>query len=111
VYPLTSSIKLISDFGINGGDEKRTGYYAGLIVNLFALSYVLAFNKNRQVSLFFLAEASMVFQWSRLSDSIGRKPVLAMGLTGVSISMICFGLSRTFGALVLRSVEVCQHTC
>jgi MFS family permease len=57
-----------------------------------------------QVSLFFTAEAATVMQWSRLSDHIGRKPVLLTGLFGLVISMICFGLSRTFWALVVRSL-------
>jgi hypothetical protein len=43
-----------------------------------------------------------VFQWSRASDYIGRKPVLLLGVFGLSISMFCFGLSRTFTGLVLR---------
>lgn len=43
-----------------------------------------------------------VLQWSRASDHIGRKPVLLLGVFGLSISMFCFGLSRTFVGLVLR---------
>lgn len=43
-----------------------------------------------------------VLQWSRASDHIGRKPVLLLGVFGLSISMFCFGLSRTFTGLVLR---------
>ncbi|KAF8878522.1 major facilitator superfamily domain-containing protein [Infundibulicybe gibba] len=39
--------------------------------------------------------------WSRLSDRIGRKPVLLFGLAGVSLSMLLFGLSRTFWTLVI----------
>lgn len=57
-----------------------------------------------QVSLFFTAEALTIMQWSRLSDHIGRKPVLLTGLFGLCISMVFFGLSRTFWALVVRSV-------
>lgn len=38
--------------------------------------------------------------WSRLSDHIGRKPVLLVGLMGLSVSNLCFGLSRTFWTLV-----------
>lgn len=45
-----------------------------------------------------------VFQWSRLSDYIGRKPVILIGFAGLCISMTCFGLSRTFWALVVRFV-------
>ncbi len=43
-----------------------------------------------------------MFQWSRLSDHIGRKPVLLVGVGGLAISMVCFGLSKTFLTLVIR---------
>jgi len=52
-------------------------------------------------SLFFAAEALTIMQWSRLSDYIGRKPVLLMGLFGLCITMLFFGLSRTFWGLVV----------
>jgi MFS family permease len=54
--------------------------------------------------MFFVMEAAAVLHWSRLSDRVGRKPVLLIGLTGLFISMLCFGLSRTFTTLVIRSV-------
>ncbi|THH19232.1 hypothetical protein EW146_g1881 [Bondarzewia mesenterica] len=76
--------QLVSELGITGGDERKVGYYAGLIE-----------------SLFFMAEATMVLQWSRLSDRVGRRPILMVGLLGLTISMLCFGLSKTFLTLVL----------
>lgn len=45
-----------------------------------------------------------VLHWSRLSDHIGRKPVIMNGLLGLSLSMYCLGLSRTFWGAVLRLV-------
>ena len=41
-----------------------------------------------------------------MSDYVGRKPILLIGLFGSSVSMLCFGLSRTFWALVLRWVRL-----
>ncbi|KAG0699160.1 major facilitator superfamily domain-containing protein [Suillus ampliporus] len=88
--PLTSQViapfapQLIRDIGITDGDETRVGHYVGLMF-----------------SLFFVAQAVTVLHWSRLSDHIGRKPVILIGLFGLSISMYCFGLSRTFSGLVL----------
>ncbi|KAF8876549.1 major facilitator superfamily domain-containing protein [Infundibulicybe gibba] len=70
--------QLISELDITGGDERKVGYYAGLIQ-----------------SLFYLTEAIMVMQWSRLSDRVGRKPVLLIGLVGTSISILLFGLSQS----------------
>lgn len=82
IYPYIN--QLVSELDITGGDERKTGYYAGLIE-----------------SLFFATEAITVLQWSRISDHIGRKPVLLIGLTGTMISMILFGLSRTFWTLII----------
>ncbi len=59
------------------------------------------------MSLYFAAEAATILQWSRLSDYIGRKPVLLCGLLGTIISIILFGLSRSFWALVFRYVLIC----
>jgi MFS family permease len=57
-----------------------------------------------QESLFFFTEALFVYQWSKASDKIGRKPVLMIGMVGTMLSMLFFGLSRTFTTLVIRSV-------
>ncbi|KAG5715809.1 putative peptide/nitrate transporter, partial [Termitomyces sp. T112] len=88
--PLTSQViypfapQLIRDIGITKGNENQVGYYVGLMQ-----------------SLFFLTQAFTVLHWSRASDFIGRKPVLLIGLLGLSFSMYCFGLSSTFWGLVL----------
>ncbi|KAG0709382.1 major facilitator superfamily domain-containing protein [Suillus ampliporus] len=76
--------QLIRELGITGGDEAAVGYYAGIIE-----------------SLFFVTQALTVLRWSRLSDRIGRKPVLSIGLLGICMSMLCFGLSTTFWSLVV----------
>ncbi|KAG2032270.1 major facilitator superfamily domain-containing protein [Suillus americanus] len=76
--------QLIRDIGITNGDEALVSFYVGLLH-----------------SLFFATEALTIFHWSRLSDYIGRKPVLLIGLFGLSLSMFCFGLSKTFWSLVI----------
>ena len=54
------------------------------------------------MSLYFIGEAATVLQWGRLSDIIGRKPVLLRGILGSVVATILFGLSRTFWALAAR---------
>ncbi|KAG1888927.1 major facilitator superfamily domain-containing protein [Suillus fuscotomentosus] len=76
--------QLIRELGITGGDDAAVGYYAGIIE-----------------SLFFVAQTLTMLRWSRLSDRIGRKPVLLVGLSGTCISILCFGLSTTFWGLVV----------
>ncbi|RPD61131.1 MFS general substrate transporter [Lentinus tigrinus ALCF2SS1-7] len=88
--PLTSQViypfapELIRNIGITHGDETRVGYYVGLMQ-----------------SIFFATQAMTVMHWSRISDHIGRRPVIMTGLVGLSLSMYCFGLSRTFWGLVI----------
>jgi len=67
-----------------------------------ALTPYLLIGSDLQESLFFATEAITVLHWSRASDYVGRKPILLIGLFGTSLSMLCFGLSRTFLGLVLR---------
>ncbi|KAH9928662.1 MFS general substrate transporter [Fomitopsis serialis] len=93
--PLTSQVispfapDLIRNIGITGGDEAKVGYYVGLMH-----------------SLFFATQALTVLHWSRLSDRVGRKPVIMIGLLGLSLSMYSFGMSRTFwGLVVSRSLN------
>ncbi|KAJ7597798.1 member of major facilitator superfamily multidrug-resistance, DHA1 sub-family [Mycena floridula] len=82
IYPFIN--KLVSELPITNGDEKLVGYYAGLIE-----------------SLFFVTEALTVLQWSRWSDHVGRRPILLTGLFGLSLSMVGFGLSKSYWSLVV----------
>ncbi|THV02477.1 MFS general substrate transporter [Dendrothele bispora CBS 962.96] len=82
IYPFIN--KLVAELPITEGDETRVGYYAGVIE-----------------SLFFVTEALTILQWSRWSDHVGRKPVLLIGLFGLTLSMISFGLSKSFWSLII----------
>ncbi|KAF8267749.1 MFS general substrate transporter [Lactarius quietus] len=81
--------QLVRELPVVGGNERKVGYYAGSIM-----------------ALYFAAETITVLQWSRLSDKVGRKPVLLCGLLGTIVSSILFGLSRSFPALVFSR---CLH--
>ncbi|KAG1729767.1 MFS multidrug-resistance DHA1 sub-family [Suillus lakei] len=76
--------QLIRDVGVTHGDESRVGYFVGIMY-----------------SVFYVAQALTALQWNRLSDHIGRKPVILTGLFGLSASMFLFGLSKTFGGLIM----------
>jgi MFS family permease len=81
IFPFIN--QLIVEIGVTHGDEKKVGYYSGLIT-----------------SFFFAAQAVFIFQWGRLSDRIGRKPVLLIGVLGSTLSIALFGISLTFPALL-----------
>ncbi|OAX33678.1 MFS multidrug-resistance DHA1 sub-family [Rhizopogon vinicolor AM-OR11-026] len=76
--------QLIRDVGVTHGDESRVGYFVGILS-----------------SVFYVAQALTTLHWNSLSDHIGRKPVILTGLFGISMSIFLFGLSETFGGLVL----------
>ncbi|KAF9262451.1 MFS general substrate transporter [Marasmius fiardii PR-910] len=82
IYPFIPAF--VRRTGITKGDEKKTGYYAGIIE-----------------SLFFMSECLSVVQWGRASDKIGRRPILLLGPLGLTIAMLAFGLSKTFWQLVV----------
>ncbi|KAF7317159.1 Major facilitator superfamily multidrug-resistance DHA1 sub-family [Mycena chlorophos] len=82
IYPFI--MQFIRDIGITGGDESKTGYFAGIIE-----------------SVFFLAECLTVVWFGRASDRYGRRPVLLFGPLGLCLSMLGFGFSKHFWSLVV----------
>jgi len=65
-------------------DERQVAIYAGMVTSSFAL-----------------AEFSASVFWGRLSDRVGRKPVLLTGLAGTGISMLVFGFARNLPVALL----------
>ncbi|KAG8985134.1 hypothetical protein FRB93_006086 [Tulasnella sp. JGI-2019a] len=60
------------------------GFYSGLVDGLFSF-----------------AQLCTIFHWARLSDYIGRRPVIIAGLIGVCISSTCFGLATNLWHVLL----------
>lgn len=48
------------------------------------------------VSAFAIAEASTAVLWGSLSDRIGRKPIILIGLTGTVISSVMLGFAKNY---------------
>jgi MFS family permease len=59
-------------------EERQIAMYAGMVTASFAFAEFLA---------------SIV--WGRLSDRVGRKPILLLGLAGTGISMLIFGFAKS----------------
>ncbi|KAI8893003.1 major facilitator superfamily domain-containing protein [Globomyces pollinis-pini] len=64
--------------------ESDIGYYVGFIASAFSFAQLLT---------------SMA--WGTLSDRIGRRPVLLIGLVGNSLTMLAFGLSKSLSTAIL----------
>lgn len=78
---------MIQSFGITN-DETRIALYAGLVTSSYTF-----------------AEFTTGVLWGKISDKVGRKPALLMGMTGTGISMLMFGLSQNLQtALMARAL-------
>jgi MFS family permease len=52
-------------------------------------------------SVFSIASFSCMYQYGRLSDTRGRKPVILCGLVGIAASLVMLGLSRSYWMVLL----------
>lgn len=78
---------MVEDFKITT-DETKIAVYAGMVTSAFAF-----------------AEFSSGVVWGKLSDKIGRKPVLLFGLFGTALSMLIFGFAPSLPvALIARAL-------
>lgn len=93
--------RMVESFHVTDNDRK-IALYAGMITSAFTF-----------------AEFSTGMFWGRMSDKVGRKPVLIMGLVGTAISMIVFGfapnlptamIARALGGLLNGNIGVLQTT-
>ncbi|KZV80868.1 MFS general substrate transporter [Exidia glandulosa HHB12029] len=80
IFPFVND--MIEHVGITK-DPQYVGYYSGLVEGTFAF-----------------AQFFTVLSWGRLSDRIGRRPVLLTGCFGLIFATILFGFARTFWAMV-----------
>ncbi|KAH7328204.1 major facilitator superfamily domain-containing protein [Stachybotrys elegans] len=92
---------MIEDFHITD-DASKISVYAGMVTSAFTL-----------------AEFATGVMWGRLSDKVGRKPILLTGLAGTALSVLIFGFApnlpvalfaRALGGLLNGNVGVLQTT-
>lgn len=74
---------MILDFNITS-DDRQIAMYAGMVTSAFAF-----------------AEFSTGVIWGKLSDKVGRKPVLITGLAGTGLSMLVFGFAPSLPVALL----------
>ncbi|KAG2109336.1 uncharacterized protein F5147DRAFT_692840 [Suillus discolor] len=89
----------LKDIGVTHGDETQVGHYVSILVSMSSSFLPFSFKSS-----YFAAHTLTIFHWSQLSDHIGRRPVILTALLALVISMFAFGLSKSFLALLVRSV-------
>ena len=99
IYPFIN--QFVQATGVTGGNEEKTGYFAGLIVRTWFCDCRYNSETTFQQSIFFFAEAITVVFWGMASDRFGRRPVLILGPLGLSLVMLGFGVSTHFWSLVM----------
>lgn len=78
---------MIMSFNITS-DTRQIAVYVGMVTSAYAF-----------------AEFSSGVAWGRISDRVGRKPVLLAGLAGTALSMLVFGFAPNLPvALVGRAL-------
>ncbi|KAJ2029854.1 hypothetical protein H4S03_007293, partial [Coemansia sp. S3946] len=77
--------KMIEGFDI-ADSPKDISHYSSILYMSFSISQTLT-----------------IMHWGRLSDRIGRRPVLIAGLIGILVVSVLFGFTKTFAmAVVVR---------
>ena len=80
-------------------------YYMILSFNITSDARQIAVYVGMVTSAFAFAEFSSGVAWGRISDRVGRKPVLLAGLAGTALSMLVFGFAPNLPiALVGRAL-------
>ncbi|KAH9951314.1 MFS general substrate transporter [Amylocystis lapponica] len=65
-------------------DPSKIGFYSGIVESSFAV-----------------AQLCCIYQWARISDIVGRRPVVLVGVAGIGFATILFGLSHSLGGVLL----------
>ncbi|KAF2773412.1 MFS general substrate transporter, partial [Teratosphaeria nubilosa] len=78
---LAYSYVMVKDLGVQ---ERDAAFYSGLLLSAYAI-----------------AEAITALGWGAISDVYGRKPVALIGLAGVALSSVGFGLAKTYWVALL----------
>lgn len=94
-------------------------YYMIISFNITSDTRQIAVYVGMVTSAYAFAEFSSGVAWGRISDRVGRKPVLLAGLAGTALSMLVFGLApnlpvalvgRALGGLLNGNMGVLQTT-
>ncbi|KZP29862.1 MFS general substrate transporter [Athelia psychrophila] len=83
----TQIFPYINEF-LNGqhvtGDPRRVGFYSGLVESVFAIFQLVS-----------------IYHFAKMSGSIGRRPIILIGLVGIATATFLFGLSKSLPMMII----------
>jgi MFS family permease len=89
---------MIRDFHVTD-NEQQIGRYAGFLASCYSFGQFLT--GTDFVNTFLM----IGILWGRLSDRVGRKPIVLSGLLGTVLATLVFGFSSSYAqAIVARSI-------
>jgi MFS family permease len=65
-------------------DPSKIGFYSGLVESVFAISQLCS-----------------IYHWAKISDVIGRRPVIFIGIFGLAITTLMLGLSKSLASVLV----------
>jgi len=92
-------------------DPSKVGFVSGLVVSdeLFLKSFIPTvdiLSGRRQESAFSVFQLMSIYHWTKVSDVVGRRPVVLLGALGTGFMMLLFGFSRNLTyMLITRSLH------
>ena len=88
-------------------DPSKVGFVSGLVVSnrpCMHCPYILS--DHRQESVFALFQLMSTYHWAKLSDVVGRRPIVLLGAIGMGLMTFLFGFSHSLTyMLVTRSLH------
>ena len=61
---------------------------------------------HRQESIFAIFQLMSIYHWAKLSDAVGRRPIVLLGAIGAGLMTLLFGFSRSLTTmLITRSLH------
>lgn len=89
-------------------DPLRVGFYSGLAESAFSISSLFSIYQWARLSGAIVCcylILDLLHHWFFYQDVIGRRPVIFIGIIGVSLATLLFGLQRTLpGILLVRCI-------
>ncbi|KAF8350832.1 major facilitator superfamily domain-containing protein [Amanita rubescens] len=81
VFPYIN--EFLASLHVADNDPSRIGFYSGIVESSYAV-----------------VQLCWIYQWAKLSDIIGRRPIIIGAPLGIALTTLSLGLSTTYGQIL-----------